>query len=159
MSSYPNDATCYSLCQSCVAVLWLQKVCSYRWVNKMHCAADNQGQSWKIWTEHNLLVVIPQHSVKSHLWTIGAVFRKFWKVWPKTDQVLLRTNADVHSVNTRNKCHLHRPVANISCFQKSAYYARINIFNNLPSGLKSLMNEKAKFNTLKLSGYYTYHLL
>jgi hypothetical protein len=35
--------------------------------------------------------------------------------------------------------------ANLTFFQKSTYYSGINIFNNLPSSLKSLMNEKAEF--------------
>jgi hypothetical protein len=54
-------------------------------------------------------------------------------------------NSAVHTVNTRNKHHLHRPVANLTCFQKSTYYSAIKIFNNVPSSLTSLMNEKAKF--------------
>ena len=32
----------------------------------------------------------------------------------------------------RNKHHLHRPNANLYCFQKSTFYAGIKIFNNLP---------------------------
>jgi hypothetical protein len=32
---------------------------------------------------------------------------------------------------------------NLTCFQKSTYYSGTKIFNNLPSSLKSLMNEKA----------------
>jgi hypothetical protein len=56
-----------------------------------------------------------------------------------------------HSVNTRNKNQLHKPTANLSCFQKSAYYAGIKISNNLPSNLTSLVNKKAQFKvTLKL---------
>jgi hypothetical protein len=38
------------------------------------------------------------------------------------------SNSAVHSVNTRNKNQLHRPIVNLSCFQKSAYYAGIKIF-------------------------------
>jgi hypothetical protein len=64
------------------------------------------------------------------------------------DQEHFQTNSDVHSVNTRNKHHLHRPVANLTCFQKSTYYSGIKLFNNLPSSLKSLMNEKAKFKVV-----------
>jgi hypothetical protein len=60
------------------------------------------------------------------------------------NQEHFQTNSAVHSVNTRNKHHLHRPVANLTCFQKSTY-SDINIFNNLLSSLKSLVNEKAKF--------------
>jgi hypothetical protein len=62
-----------------------------------------------------------------------------------------QANSAVHSVNTRNKHHLHRPTANLTGFQKSIYYSGIKIFNNLPSSLESLMNEKAKFKeALKL---------
>jgi len=46
-----------------------------------------------------------------------------------------QTNSAIYSVNTRNRDHLHRPIANLSCFQKSAYYAGIKIFNSLPSNL------------------------
>jgi hypothetical protein len=51
----------------------------------------------------------------------------------------------IHSVNTRNRNHLHRPTANPSCFQKSAYYAGIKIFNSLLSNLRSITNKKARF--------------
>jgi hypothetical protein len=37
------------------------------------------------------------------------------------NQKLFQTNSAVHSVNTRNKHQLHRPIANLSCFQKSAF--------------------------------------
>jgi hypothetical protein len=58
-----------------------------------------------------------------------------------------QTNSTIHCVTTRNKHHLHRPVANLMYFQKCTYYSGIKIFNNLKASLKSLMNEKAKFNT------------
>jgi hypothetical protein len=61
------------------------------------------------------------------------------------NQEHFQSNSAVHSVNTRNKNHLHRPAANLMCFQKSTYYSGIKIFNTLPSSLKSLMNDKAKF--------------
>jgi hypothetical protein len=51
----------------------------------------------------------------------------------------------MYSVNTRHKNYLHKPTANLSCFQKSMHYAGIKIFNTLPSDLKSLTNEKAWF--------------
>jgi hypothetical protein len=54
----------------------------------------------------------------------------------------------VHSVNIRNKHLLHRQTANLSCFQKSAYYVGVNIFSNPPPNSKSLMNEKAQFKDI-----------
>jgi hypothetical protein len=50
----------------------------------------------------------------------------------------------MYTVNTKYKDHLHKPTANLSYFQKSAYYTGIKIFNNLSSDLKSLMNEIAR---------------
>jgi hypothetical protein len=52
-------------------------------------------------------------------------------------------NSYVHRVNTNT--HLHKPVSNLSCFQKSAFYAGIRIFSNLPTDLKCLINEKARY--------------
>jgi hypothetical protein len=75
-----------------------------------------------------------------------------------SNQERFGANADVHSVDTRNKHNLHRPTANLSCFQKNAYYAGIKIFNNLPSDLKSLMNDKAQFK-IALKRYLNTHSL
>jgi hypothetical protein len=56
-----------------------------------------------------------------------------------------QTNSSVHNIDTRNKHHLHRPVANLSCFQKGASYCGIGIFNSLPRSITSLKNEKTQF--------------
>jgi hypothetical protein len=53
-----------------------------------------------------------------------------------------QTNSSIHNINIRNKHHLHRPNASLSCFQKSTFYAGIKIFNSLPCSLTSLKNEK-----------------
>jgi hypothetical protein len=62
------------------------------------------------------------------------------------NQEHFQTNSAVHSVNTRKEHHPHRPVANLTCFQKSTYY----------SGIKCLMNEKAKFE-VALKRYLNTH--
>ena len=43
------------------------------------------------------------------------------------------------------KHYLHRPVANLSCFQKGASYSGIRIFNSLPQSITNLKNEKTRF--------------
>jgi IS1 family transposase len=48
------------------------------------------------------------------------------------NQETFQTNLEIHNISARNKHHLHRPNANLSCFQKSAYYTGIRIFNRLP---------------------------
>jgi IS1 family transposase len=69
---------------------------------------------------------------------------------------LFQTNSAVHSVNTRNKHQLHRPIVNLSCFQKSAFYTGIKIFNTLPSSLTSLVNKKSQFK-VALKRYLNTH--
>ena len=41
--------------------------------------------------------------------------------------------------------YLHRPVANLSCFQKGASYSGIRIFNSLPQSITNLKKEKTQF--------------
>jgi hypothetical protein len=60
---------------------------------------------------------------------------------------------------TRNKHHLHRPIANLFCFQKGAYYSGIRIFNNLPQSITSLRSEKPQFNPLNAELNPICHLL
>jgi hypothetical protein len=54
-----------------------------------------------------------------------------------SNQEHFQTNSSVHSIKSRNKHHLHRPIANLSC-QKSAFYSGIRIFNSLPRSLTNL---------------------
>jgi hypothetical protein len=55
------------------------------------------------------------------------------------NQEHFQTNSAIHSVNTKNNYQLHRPIAKISCFQKSSYYAGIKIVNSLTSSFTSLI--------------------
>ena len=77
------------------------------------------------------------------------------------------TNLSVHSINTRNKQHLRRPMANLSCFQKGTSHCGIRIFNSLPQSITSFRNEKPQFRValkiILLSGWifcmYRWHVL
>ena len=57
----------------------------------------------------------------------------------------VQTNSSIHNINTRNRHHLWRPNANLSCFQKSTSYDGIKIFNMVPHSLTIPKNEKTKF--------------
>jgi len=61
------------------------------------------------------------------------------------NQEKFQTNSSVHNINTRNKHHLHRPVANLFCFQKGVSYSGIRIFNSLPRSITNLKNDKTQF--------------
>jgi len=65
------------------------------------------------------------------------------------------TNSSVHSTNKRNKHRIYRPIADVSCFQKSAFYSGIRIFNNPPQSITSLRNEKLQYK-LTLKFIYTH---
>jgi hypothetical protein len=58
----------------------------------------------------------------------------------------IQKNLPANSINTRNKQHLPRQTANLSWFQKSAFYAGIKIFSNLLLSLTTVKNEEAQFN-------------
>jgi len=58
---------------------------------------------------------------------------------------IFKTNSSKHNINTRNKHHLHRLNAKLSCFQRSAFFAGIKIFNSLPPSVTILKNDKTKF--------------
>jgi hypothetical protein len=51
----------------------------------------------------------------------------------------------MHSVNTRNKHLLHRPIINLLHYHKSTYYLDIKIVNKVPSNLKNLLSMKTEF--------------
>lgn len=61
------------------------------------------------------------------------------------NQETFNTDLSVPSVNTTNKYHLHRQTAKLPCFQESACYAGIKVFNSVPFKFTSLINAKAQF--------------
>jgi hypothetical protein len=61
------------------------------------------------------------------------------------NQENFQANPSARNINTRNKHRLRRPIANLSCFQESAFYSGIRIFNSLPYSVTNHKNEKAQF--------------
>jgi IS1 family transposase len=62
-----------------------------------------------------------------------------------SNKVNIQTNSSVSGIHARNKHHIHRPFANLSCFQNSAFYSDIRIFSSLPRSLTNLKNGEAQF--------------
>jgi len=60
------------------------------------------------------------------------------------NQENFQTNSSIHSINTGNKQHLHKPDANLSYFQKSTCFAGIKIFNSLQPSVTILKSDMAK---------------
>ena len=67
------------------------------------------------------------------------IYTHWWFFVGNQDKFL--TNSSAHSIKTRNKHHLHRPIANLSCFHKGASYSGIRIFNKILQSIISLRNE------------------
>jgi hypothetical protein len=51
----------------------------------------------------------------------------------------------VHSINTRKKVQLQRPIANFASSKEDVYYAIIKIFNKLPAFIAELIKDKKHF--------------
>ena len=45
---------------------------------------------------------------------------------------IFQINSEIHDINTRQNSILYQPQANLTLYQKGAYYSGIKIFNNLP---------------------------
>jgi hypothetical protein len=67
-----------------------------------------------------------------------------------------QTNSIVHGLNESNKTQLHRPVANLSCFQKGVSYAAVKIFNSLPTSLSNIRHDKNNFQPALLKYLMTH---
>jgi hypothetical protein len=64
-------------------------------------------------------------------------------------------NNEIHKYKTRNNNNLHRPIANLSKFNKAAYISGIKVFNHLPQYIKALTNDHKYFkSTLKRFLYH-----
>jgi myo-inositol-1-phosphate synthase len=61
------------------------------------------------------------------------------------------TNNENHNLDTRQRNNLYLPQANLTIYQKAAYYSGIQFFNNLPLEIKNVAGDQKKFkNALKI---------
>ena len=44
-----------------------------------------------------------------------------------------KVNSEIHNINTRTKSNFHRPISNLSAYQKGTYYSGIRVFSSLPA--------------------------
>ena len=66
------------------------------------------------------------------------------------NQEKFTSNAEVHNINTRNILKLHKPIRNLTLYQKGPNYMRIRIFNRLPDCIARVVENKRSFiSTLK----------
>jgi len=59
-------------------------------------------------------------------------------------------------LDTRQRNNLYLPQANLTIYQKGAYYSGIKIFNNLPLEIKNIAGNQKKFKIAFKKFLYTY---
>jgi hypothetical protein len=63
---------------------------------------------------------------------------------------LFKTNSEVYNVNTRGTNNFYLSQPRLSTYKNGVYYMGIKVFNQLPSFIKDLSDNKNQFkNTLK----------
>jgi len=55
------------------------------------------------------------------------------------------TNNETHNLDTRQRYNLYLPQANLTIYQKAAYYSGIKIFNTLRLEIKNVAGNPKKF--------------
>jgi hypothetical protein len=58
---------------------------------------------------------------------------------------LFLTNNENHNLDTKQRNNLYLPQANLTIYQKRAYYSGIKIFNNLPLEIKNVAGNQKKY--------------
>ena len=69
---------------------------------------------------------------------------------------LLLTNNENHNLDTRQRHNLYLPQANLTIYQKGAYYSGIKIFNNLPLLIKNVASNQKRFKIVLKKCLHTY---
>jgi hypothetical protein len=72
------------------------------------------------------------------------------------NKTLFFTNTENYNLDTRQKNNICLPQANLTIYQKGAYYSGIKIFNNLPLEIKNVADNQNKFKIALKKFLYTY---
>ena len=61
------------------------------------------------------------------------------------NQGMFTSNIEIHNINTRNNSKLHKPISNLTIYQRGVYNMCIRIFNKLPAHITNLVGSKRIF--------------
>jgi len=68
---------------------------------------------------------------------------------------LFSTNIENHNIDTRQRNNLYLPQANLTIYQKGAYYSGIKVLNNLAFEIKNVTGNQKKFKIALKKNCYT----
>ena len=74
------------------------------------------------------------------------------------NKYLFTRSVEVHTHDTRSAKNFHLPIANLTIYQKSAYYTDIKIFTYLPTDRKNVANEIQVFKKT-VKGIFSLYLI
>ena len=57
------------------------------------------------------------------------------------NRYLIKSNSDIHNLNTRYNSDVHLPAINLTIFQKGVIYSGIKMYNYLPQSLQELSHD------------------
>ena len=77
-----------------------------------------------------------------------------WKHTHTSSQKPFSTSTENHNIDTSQRNNLYLPQANLTIYQKGAYYLGIKIFDNLPLENKNVAGNQKKFKTA-FKNFYT----
>ena len=63
------------------------------------------------------------------------------------NKAFFQTNTETHNIYTRQRNNLYLPQANLTIYQKGAYYSGIQIFSKLPLEVRNIAGNHKKFKT------------
>jgi len=72
------------------------------------------------------------------------------------NKALFLTKTENYNLDTRQRNNLYLPQANLTTYQKAAYYSGIKIFNNLPLEIKNVAGDQKKFKIDLKKFLYSY---
>ena len=89
---------------------------------------------------------MPQSKIKRFEFIFLALITDLKSIFSTIFSLLLEQQTfiykgEVHNHDTRSTNNFHLPITNLTKYQKGAHYARIKIFNHLPTHIKHAANE------------------
>ena len=72
------------------------------------------------------------------------------------NRTIFLTNTENYNLGTRQRNNLYLPQANLTIYQKGAYYSGVKVFNNLPSEIENVDGRQKKFIIALEKFLYTY---
>ena len=96
------------------------------------------------WNNHSDLISCRSLFKKLQILPLTSQYMLSLLMFVVQNKNLFLTNNENHNLDTRQRNNLYLPQANLTIYQKDAYYSGIKIFNNLPLKIKNVAGNKKK---------------